>query len=106
MPQSLVQIYVHIVLSTKHRRPYLRDKELRDQTQRYLTGICKGLKCPALIVGGAEDHIHILCRLGKNIAIADFIRDLKRDSAKWVKGVQPRLADFHCQRLRMGCSDI
>jgi REP element-mobilizing transposase RayT len=97
MPQSLVQIYVHIVYSTKHRKPSLRDKELRDQTQRYLAGICKGQKCPALIVGGVEDHVHILCRLGKSIAIADFIRDLKRDSSKWVKTVEPRLADFHWQ---------
>ena len=27
MPQSLVQVYVHIVFSTKERRPFLQDKE-------------------------------------------------------------------------------
>jgi len=30
MPQSLVQIYVHIVFSTKHRSPFLNDAEFRD----------------------------------------------------------------------------
>ena len=98
MPQSLVQIYVHITFSTKHRKPFLKDNAFRDRTHRYLAGICKGLGCPALTVGGVEDHIHILCRLGKAIDVADLIRDLKRDSSKWVKGEQPRLADFYWQQ--------
>ena len=97
MSQSLVQIYVHIVYSTKHRKPFLRDAEFRDRTQRYLAGICRGLASPALMVGGVADHVHILCRLGKTVEIADLIRDLKRDSSKWIKAQQPRLADFHWQ---------
>ena len=98
MPQSLVQIYVHIVFSTKHRTPFLKDEEFRDRTHRYLAGICKNLKSPALIIGGVEDHVHILCRFGKTIDVADLIRDLKRDSSKWVKSEQPRLAEFHWQQ--------
>ena len=98
MAQSLVQIYVHFVYSTKHRKPFLNDNECRERTQRYLAGICKNLKCPALIVGGVEDHVHVLCRFGRNIEVADLIRDLKRDSSKWVKSEQPRLAEFHWQR--------
>ncbi len=70
MPQSLVQIYVHIVFSTKDRKPFLRDNEFRDRTHRYLAGICKNLNAPAILVGGAFDHVHILCRLGKTVAIA------------------------------------
>ncbi len=98
MPQSLVQIYVHFVYSTKHRKPFFNDNEFRDRTHRYLAGICRNLKCPGLIVGGVEDHVHILCRFGTNIEVADLIRDLKRDSSKWVKSEQPRLAEFHWQR--------
>ena len=97
MPQSLVRIYVHIVYSTKRRQPFLRDSGLREKTHRYLAGICRNLGSPALIIGGVEDHVHILCRLGKTIATADLIRDLKRDSSKWIKIEQPRLAEFHWQ---------
>jgi len=96
--QSLVQIYVHLVFSTKHRMPFLKDEEFRDRTYGYLAGICKNLHSPALIVGGVEDHVHLLCRLGKTIDIADLIRDLKRDSSKWVKVEQPQLAAFHWQQ--------
>jgi hypothetical protein len=31
MPQSLVQIYVHLVFSTKNRQPFLRDKAFRER---------------------------------------------------------------------------
>ncbi|NQU23059.1 MAG: IS200/IS605 family transposase [Candidatus Nealsonbacteria bacterium] len=98
MPQSLVQIYVHVVFSTKHRKPLLGDDEFRDRTHRYLAGILKNLKCPTLIVGGTEDHVHILCRLGKTIDVADLIRDVKRDSSKWIKAERPRLAEFYWQQ--------
>ena len=97
MPQSLVQIYVHILFSTKHRKPFLNDNEFRDRTHRYLAGICRNLDCPTLTVGGVEDHVHLLCRLGKKVDVADLLRDLKRDSSKWVKAEKPRLADFHWQ---------
>jgi putative transposase len=97
MPQSLVQIYLHIIFSTKHRQPFLKDNEFRQRTHAYLAGICNNLNCPALIVGGVEDHVHILCRFGKTITVADFIRDMKRDSSKWIKDEQPALAEFHWQ---------
>ena len=31
MPQPLAQIYVHMVCSTKNRRPWLHNGDLRDQ---------------------------------------------------------------------------
>ncbi len=97
MPQSLVQVYLHLVFSTKHRRPLLQDRAFRDRTHRYLAGICSNLNCTALLVGGVEDHVHLLCRLGQNLEIASLIRDLKRDSSKWIKAEQPRLSDFYWQ---------
>ncbi len=98
MAQSLVQIYVHIVYSTKHRKPLLGDDDFRDRTHRYLAGIFKNLNCPALIVGGTADHVHVLCRFGKTIEVANLIRDVKRDSSKWIKAEQPRLAEFYWQQ--------
>ena len=83
MPQSLVQIYLHIVFSTKHRKTFLKD--IQAETHSYLAGICRNLACPALIIGGFEDHIHSLTRHSKNITVPDFLRDLKRSSSKWIR---------------------
>lgn len=97
MPQSLVQIYVHIVFSTKDRMPFLKDKVFRERTHAYLAGICNKQGCPAIIVGGIADHVHLLCRLGKQIDISSLIREIKRDSSSWVKEEDPSLAAFYWQ---------
>ncbi len=85
MPQSFVQNYLHIVFSTKAREPFLRAPAIRGEMHAYLGGVCRNLKSPSLVIGGVDDHIHILCRASKSIAVEAFIRELKRDSSKWVK---------------------
>ena len=97
MSQSLVQVYVHLVFSTKNRRPDFRDRDFRERTHGYLAGICRNRASPTLSVGGVEDHVHLLCRLGKTVDLAGLVRDLKRDSSKWVKCEHSPLADFHWQ---------
>ena len=101
MPQSLTQIYLHIIFSTKNRQPFLDNEQIRKQTHAYLAGICKNLQCPSLLVGGVADHVHLLTRHSKNVAVADFIGNLKRDSSKWVKGKDRELTSFYWQiRIR------
>jgi REP element-mobilizing transposase RayT len=85
MSQSLTQIYLHLIFSTKERRPYLADADLRGRLHGYLAGTCRNLESPSIIVGGVEDHVHILCRQSKNTSIATLLRELKRESSKWVK---------------------
>lgn len=97
MSQSKAQIYVHIIFSTKHRVPFLKDKIIREKLHAYLAGVCHNQDSPSLIVGGVEDHIHILCRLSKNIAPKDLLRELKTESSTWVKNQCPDLKDFYWQ---------
>ena len=98
MPQSLVEIYVHIVFSTKTRQPFLTDCAFRDRTHGYLKGICDNQGSPSLRIGGVEDHVHILCRLGKTLDVSTLIRELKRESSKWIKAENPGLGDFYWQQ--------
>ena len=37
------------------------------------------------IVGGVEDHIHLLARFGRTITHADWVKELKRVSNLWLK---------------------
>ena len=97
MSQSLTQNYLHIVFSTKNREPLLSDPIIRNDIHAYLIGTCTGQASPSICVGGVEDHVHILCRLAKTLPVSDLIRELKRDSSKWVKEQSPRLASFYWQ---------
>jgi REP-associated tyrosine transposase len=97
MGQSLAQLYVHIIFSTKGRQPFLTDVALRENLHAYVAGICRNRDSSALVVGGVEDHIHILCRLGKQTSVSELVREIKRDSSKWLKLQDPSLSAFHWQ---------
>jgi REP element-mobilizing transposase RayT len=97
MPQSLSAVYIHLVFSTKERRPFLRDKTARDSLHSYLGGISEQLECPTIIVGGVEDHVHLLARFGRTITQAEWVKELKRVSNGWLKSQAPELADFEWQ---------
>ena len=97
MPQSLSNVLVHLVFSTKHRRPFLIDKEVRNEMHAYLGGTCNNLDCPVLIVGGVADHVHILCALSRNLSIAKIVGEIKRSSSKWVKTKGGMLMGFAWQ---------
>jgi putative transposase len=97
MPQSLAQVLVHAVFSTKDRRPFLHDKPVRAELHSYLGGILASLDCQPLIVGGTEDHVHLLCSLSRTCAIAEMIKEAKRSSSLWIKTKDPNLCDFAWQ---------
>ncbi len=97
MPQSLSAVYIHLVFSTKDRRPFLRDKSVRVSLHSQLGGISKTLECPPLQVGGIEDHVHILARLSRTMTQADWVKEIKRVSSGWLKTKGREYADFEWQ---------
>jgi len=97
MPQSLSAVYLHLVFSTKDRRPFLRDPAVRAGCQAYLGEVSKRLDCPTVIVGAVEDHVHILARLSRSVSQADWVKELKRTSSLWIKSHYANLKDFSWQ---------
>lgn len=97
MPQSLSAIYVHLVFSTKERRPFLRDASTRISLHAYLGGASRHLECPPVLVGGVEDHVHILARLARTITQAEWVKELKRASNLWLKSQGREYDDFQWQ---------
>ena len=85
MSQSLAQILLHTVFSTKERRPFLREPGLRAEMHSYLGGILNHQGCHSIIVGGVEDHVHLLYSSSKNLAPADVVKEIKRGSSLWIK---------------------
>jgi REP-associated tyrosine transposase len=85
MPQSLSKILLHVVFSTKERRPLLQDRVFREEMHGYIGGILNGLDCHPIIVGGVEDHVHLLCVLSRTCAPADMVKEVKRSSSLWIK---------------------
>jgi putative transposase len=97
MPQSLARIWLHIVFSTKERRAYLQNDELRDEMFRMLGHHAKEAGCPPAQVGGWIDHVHVLCGLSRTMTIAELAEVLKRETSKWIKQRASDLSMFHWQ---------
>lgn len=89
-PHTRRLIY-HIVFATKNRVPCL-NAEGRSALFRYVWGIIKNNQCHLYRVNGVEDHLHILTSLHPTVSLADFVKDIKTGSSKWIKeqGVFPR----------------
>ena len=85
MPQSLAQVHIHVIFSTKNRMPFLVDAECRKEMHAYLASTMKAYESPAQIVGGTADHVHILSALSRSATVAKVIGEAKRNSSKWIK---------------------
>lgn len=97
MSQSLAKILVHTVFATKDRRPFLRDRGLREELHRYLGGILKSHDCQPIMVGGVEDHVHLLSTLSRTREAAEIVKEVKRGSTLWIKSKNSAMEDFAWQ---------
>ena len=97
MPQSLSEILIHAVFSTKDRAGLIPG-ELQEPLHAFLAGVCRKAGCEGLRVGGVSDHVHLAIRLSRTITIAALIEDLKTASSKWIKSQSAGLAEFRWQR--------
>jgi putative transposase len=96
MPQSLSKILLHLVFSTKNRRPWI-DEAIRADLHAYLAGTCRAIGSDAHRVGGTEDHIHIACSLPRTLTISKLLEEIKTSSSVWAKQKGPSYAGFSWQ---------
>lgn len=97
MSQSLSQLYVHLTFHIKYTSVPIR-KEEATQLYVYIGAILNDLKSTPIIINGVADHIHILCIMSKNIALAKLVEDVKRHSSRWIKKKSDYYASFAWQK--------
>lgn len=97
MAQSLAQIYIHLIFSTKRRQRYLQDEALNGELRAYLGGVLRDLECPSMCIGTPEDHVHILFCLSRTDPIADVIGQIKSSSSGWIRKHPGNYQDFAWQ---------
>ncbi len=90
-------ILLHVIFSTKYRKPYLID-EWRDDLLAYIGGIVRDHKSTLLTAGGIEDHVHLLLRVHPEFAISKTVQLLKANSSKWINEQHKLAGRFEWQR--------
>mgnify|MGYP000025204587 CR=1 FL=1 len=86
MPQSLSQVLVHLVFSTKHRQPFIMPDK-RKALFAYLAGTLNQMKCPCIVVGGMPDHVHLMFAQARTLSMSEIVEELKKESSKWAKAM-------------------
>jgi putative transposase len=84
---SYATLTYHVVFSTKYRRRSLTDA-IRGETYQYIAGIITNKQGRAIEIGGIDDHVYLLTTCSPRIAVADFVRDIKANSSKWLHDVK------------------
>ena len=91
MAHSYVCVYVHVVFSTKDRRPLMPEEKTRS-LWKYLAGIANNYGMKALAAGGMPDHVHILLSLASEMSVAKAVNVLKSNSSKWMRAQSRQFA--------------
>lgn len=96
MAHSFHAHFVHVVFSTKHRRPWLTF-EIRQRLWKVMHGILKRHGIDSIAIGGYEDHCHALISLPSTESVAKAVKTLKGASSKWLSDEYPELRSFAWQ---------
>jgi putative transposase len=63
----------------------------------YMGALIKNNESIPVLINGVDDHVHILCVMSKNIAMAKLVEEIKRHSSRWIKTIDNRYKQFACQ---------
>lgn len=84
MSQSLSQLYVHVIFHIKNDSIAIRATD-KHKLYAYMGSILNDNHSLPIIINGTNDHVHILCIMSKNIALAKLVEEIKRHSSRWIK---------------------
>lgn len=96
MSQSLSKLYVHLIYHTKYSSVLIRNEE-KQKLYAYIGSVLKSNESIPIVINGTNDHLHILCVMSKNIALAKLVEEIKRHSSRWIKTLDEYYNEFAWQ---------
>lgn len=96
MPGTYTQLLLHIVFSTKHRKPWITD-DVVERLYPYIGGIIRAENGILYDIGGIEDHVHLYIRWRPDKSVSDLMRTVKARSSRWVHETYSSLKEFAWQ---------
>ena len=100
MAQSLSKIYIHLIFHIKSTSPQIRENDL-EWLHSYIGKLVKTAGCTEIKAGGIGDHVHVLFILSKDVTISEIVEEIKRNSSRWIKDLDPGYYHFSHGRVVM-----
>lgn len=83
MSQTYYKIWIHLIWSTKGRRP-LMQKEAREKILAHIREKARKEGYHIDTINGVADHLHCLISLSPRFAISEVMNKLKGESSHWI----------------------
>lgn len=96
MANTYTCLHYHAIFSTKGRERWITPV-FEERIWAYLAGIASQNDLNPILIGGVEDHVHILFSMPPSISISEAIKQIKGGSSSWVKANFPGLGHFAWQ---------
>ena len=96
MVQSLSKLFVHIIYHIKNTAVKIRTED-KDALYAYIGAIIKDKDSIPILINGVDDHVHVLCVMSKNITLAKLVEEIKGNSSRWIKTLNPYYKKFAWQ---------
>jgi len=96
MPQSLSNLFVHLVFSTKNRVSFITST-IEPELYAYIASILNEHGCQTILINGMPDHVHILFNLSRTMTLADVVSKVKANTSRWIKTKGPDFSTFGWQ---------
>jgi REP element-mobilizing transposase RayT len=96
MANTYTSLHYHVVFSTKNREAWLR-QDLEQRVWSCLGGIARENRLKAILIGGVENHVHLLLGIPPALAVSKAVQLIKGGSSVWIKETLAGLAGFGWQ---------
>ena len=84
MPNTYSQLYIQIVFAVKGRKSLITET-IREELQKYISGIIANHQQKLLAIYCMPDHTHIFLSMRPNMAVSDLVRTIKSNSSSFLK---------------------
>jgi len=83
MSHSYQCVFLHIIWTTKRRAHVISD-DIKERLYRYIGSLIAKEDVELFVIGGTENHVHMLVRTTGATSVADFVRVIKANSSTFV----------------------
>ena len=84
MANTFSQVYLHIIFAAKCHEDYLNPMVL-PRIHQYIGGVIKKFGHIPIVVGGVQDHVHILISYNLNQSVPELVKNIKLSTSKFIK---------------------
>jgi putative transposase len=96
MANTYTCLHYHVIFSTKNRERWIAS-DIEPRVWSYLGGIARENQLKSHLIGGFDDHIHMLVRIPPAVAVSEAVKRIKGGSSKWIKENFPQIQTFAWQ---------